>query len=313
MRTRSDRLSSPVRFRATIQVQGPNPYVDVPGRVSRALDSFARAARIYYEGTLGRTPIRGSLVPVGQGRHRLFVNGGMRAAAGVGVGDTVSFVIRATPPDVVRPPADVAARLAGVAGARRAFDALSPSHRRELLRFIDDARTPSARRRRIDQTASHVLGRRPSESEPSATPERPLWTCPRCGNRFVTRNMFHSCRRYDLESVFAGRPPHVRELFDRFRALVEACGPVTLLPYKDKVGFMVRVRFAGAAPRKNGLDVGFWLPRRIEHPRCHRVETIVANAHIHLVRVTSPADLDAELAGWIREAYGVGCQKHRGA
>jgi len=30
---------------------------------------------------------------------------------------------------------------------------------------------------------------------------------------------------------------------------------------------MVRVRFAGAVPKKRWLDIGFWIPRRILRPR----------------------------------------------
>lgn len=31
-------------------------------------------------------------------------------------------------------------------------------------------------------------------------PRRPLWRCPKCGHRFVTKNMWHSCGRYRIES-----------------------------------------------------------------------------------------------------------------
>ena len=30
--------------------------------------------------------------------------------------------------------------------------------------------------------------------------QRPLWTCPRCGKSYVTRNMWHSCVIVPLES-----------------------------------------------------------------------------------------------------------------
>ncbi len=95
------------RFRATIRRQGPNPYVDVPEAVSREFAAYARAGRVRFEGTLNKAAIRGTLIPVGRGRQRLYVNGGMRAAAGVAPGDTVSFELRATRPGTVRPPADV--------------------------------------------------------------------------------------------------------------------------------------------------------------------------------------------------------------
>jgi len=102
----------------------------------------------------------------------------------------------------------------------------------------------------------------------------------------------------------------VRELFERFQAMIEACGPVKRVPYRDRVGFMVRVRFAGATPRSRSLDVGFWLPKRLASPRFRKVETILANAHVHVLRVTQPEQLDGELACWLREAYAVGRHEH---
>ncbi len=303
--------SRPRRFRAPIRRQGPNPYVDVPPAVSRAFAAHARAGRIHFVGTLEGAPVRGSLVPVGRGRHRLFVNGGMRSAAGVSVGDTVVFAIRAVPPGAVPLPADLAGALRRARGARAAFDARSPSYRRQLLRYIDDARTPETRRRRVERTVRHVLGKpAPAKIRGEHLARRALWTCPRCGNAFVNRNQYHSCGRLDPSVPFAGKPGRIRELFERFRGMVEACGPVTLVPYRDRIGFMVRVRFAGAVPKARWLDIGFWLPRRIESPRFRRIETLYPDVHIHLLRVTEPDQLDPEVAGWLREAYAVGCQEH---
>jgi len=111
------------RFRALIRRQGPNPYVDVPERVSRAYSAFEQSGRIGVDGTLEGVEIRATLVPVDKGRHRLYINGGMRSAAGVEVGDTVSFALRANKPDQVRPPTDVATALRGTEGAAGALDA----------------------------------------------------------------------------------------------------------------------------------------------------------------------------------------------
>jgi len=152
------------------------------------------------------------------------------------------------------------------------------------------------------------MGRPAAGVAPKA--RRPLWTCPDCGQRFVHRNAYHSCRRHELDDAFARRPPEVRALFDRFREMVEACGPVTLVPYHDRVGFMVDVRFAQATPGRSWLDVGLWLPRRVESPRFRRIETIYPHAHVHVLRATSVSDLDEEVAGWVREAYAVGRRQH---
>ena len=254
-------------------------------------------------------------MPVAGGGHRLYVNGGMRSRAGVGVGDLVRLTVHPASPEVP-PPGDVASRLRRVRGARAAFEALSPSHRRELLRHIDDARTRKNRVRRILQVAHQVAGRSPAfpsgGAASRAAKSKPLWTCPKCGNKFVNRNQYHSCHRYSLEDVFGDRPSFIGRLFDRFREIVEACGPVTMLAYRDRIGFMVRVRFAGAVPKQKWLDVGFWLPRRLDDPRFQRIETITPTVHVHRLRITRLEDLDEDVAAWIREAYAVGCQEHLG-
>ena len=87
----------------------------------------------------------------------------------------------------------------------------------------------------------------------------PLWTCPKCGAKFVSAHMWHSCGRYRLDDLFARSEPHVFKLFQRFRRMVEACGPSTMIPQKTRVVFMVRMRFAGATVRKTGLRVGLIL------------------------------------------------------
>lgn len=304
--------SSSRAFTAVVRKAGVNSYVEVPVAVSRAFAAHARGGHIRTTGTLEGVSIRATLVPVAGSRHRLYVHGGMRSAAGVDVGDRVRFVLRPLASDEVAVPRDLAAALRSTRRARAAFDASAVSHRRALVRFVDDARTPATRAQRIDRTVAHVLDpSRPFTARAASKPAAGrLWTCPRCGNAFVNRNQWHSCRRHDLAAPFAGKPPEIRALFDRFRDMVEACGPVRLQPYRDHVAFMVKVRFAGATPKTRWLDLGFWLTRRVDSPRFHRIETLYPGAHVHRLRVTRLDQLDAELARWIREAYAVGRREH---
>ena len=297
-----------LEFRATIVKQGPNPCVDIPERVSRAFQPCARLGRIHVEGRLNDTPVRGTLIPTGAGRHRFFVNGGMRSAAGVAAGDSVAFVLKPVGPDHVTIPADIVEMLRRTNGAKSAFEALSPSHRRQLLRYVDDSRTRKTRMKRTARTIDAILDNRPPAER--RRPGRPLWVCPECGNEFVNRNQYHSCERHTLTELFIGKPERIRKLFDGVLGIVKDCGPVTVLPYRDNVTFMVRVRFARAVPKTRWLDVGFWLPRRCEDSRFRKVETISPNVHVHLLRVTGREQLDSRVAEWLREAYSVGCQEH---
>ncbi len=61
-------------------------------------------------------------------------------------------------------PSDIRRELEKTRGALDAFLELKPTHRRELLRFIDDARTPANRRQRVNETAGHVLGQASKKS-----------------------------------------------------------------------------------------------------------------------------------------------------
>ena len=137
----------------------------------------------------------------------------------------------------------------------------------------------------------------------------PLWTCPKCGHAFVSRNLWHSCARYDLDDHFRGRPPGVRRLFDRFRAMVEACGPVTMYAQKTRIVFMVRVRFASVTVRARSIRVGFWLPRLLDDPT-FTVEVYGPRAYGYYRVVDDETGLDDRLQQYLREARAVGCQEH---
>jgi hypothetical protein len=140
---------------------------------------------------------------------------------------------------------------------------------------------------------------------------RELWTCPRCGARFVTRNLWHGCGDYSVEGFFEGKPARFRELYDAYVRFVEEIGPFEQVPTKTRIAFMVRVRFAGVVRlRKDGLVCGFWLKRRIASPRLTKIEHLERADWIYEFVLRSPEELDDEVREWLREAYDVGRQTH---
>jgi hypothetical protein len=138
-----------------------------------------------------------------------------------------------------------------------------------------------------------------------------MWRCPRCGHRFVTAHIWHSCSHHRLAEHFAGQPA-LRRLFARYAALVRRNGPVTIIPQKTRIVFQGRVRFAGAIVRKGWIEGGMWLRRRVADPRFHRIETYSRSDFGHYFRLARPADLDAQLARYLAEAYAVGRGRTRG-
>jgi len=138
-----------------------------------------------------------------------------------------------------------------------------------------------------------------------------LWRCPKCGHRFASKNLWHSCGRFRLADHFAGKDPALRTLWDRFVALLRRNGPVTVYAQKTRIVCMVRVRFAGAQVRSRWLDAGLWLKRRASHPTLRRVDFLPPHDYLHYFRLRSLADLDAAFAALTREAYAIGTQAHR--
>ena len=79
---------------------------------------------------------------------------------------------------------------------------------------------------------------------------RPLWTCPRRGKSYVTRNMWHSCVVIPRSAHFDGRPPRP-ELYDAVLSFLRADGPITVSVSKTRIEFLTRARFAGIRVRRD--------------------------------------------------------------
>jgi uncharacterized C2H2 Zn-finger protein len=137
-----------------------------------------------------------------------------------------------------------------------------------------------------------------------------LWTCPRCGRMFANRNQSHACEHHTVKQHLKGKGSHVRSLYQAFVALVEECGSVSIVPEKTRIGFQARMIFAAVNLRTDGLDAQVVLSRRLENPRFTRIESISPRNHVHHFRILSLEELDDEVAGWLKEAYQVGEQKH---
>jgi len=91
------------------------------------------------------------------GVGHVVVNRAVKAATGVDAGDRVRVAMELdTDPRTVRLPTDLRRALAADAAAERAFEALSFTHRREHVDWIEEAKRPETRSRRIASTVERV-------------------------------------------------------------------------------------------------------------------------------------------------------------
>lgn len=141
--------------------------------------------------------------------------------------------------------------------------------------------------------------------------ERPLWTCPRCERQFANPNQSHACGPpVELAEHFRGRDPAVYRMFEEILALVRKCGPVKVLSEKTRIAFQVRMSFMALSARQTHLRGHFVFARRVPNPRFQKIETFSPRNVVHHFCVENSAELDAEFAGWVCEAYAVGRQEH---
>jgi hypothetical protein len=129
--------------------------VDLPFDASRA---FGSKGRVSVKGTINGFAFRTSIFPNGDGTHHMMVNEAMKEGAGARAGKTVRITMeRDFKPQEVEVPIDIVRALKKNKAAAAAFDRLAPSHRREHIRHIMEAKKPETRARRIEKMIEKLL------------------------------------------------------------------------------------------------------------------------------------------------------------
>src|SRR5207244_1570905 len=106
-----------------------------------------------------------------------------------------------------------------------------------------------------------------------------------------------------VESHLAGKDPIVRQTYSQLLKKVRRFGPVIEEPKKTSIHLVNATAFAGVATRKSGINLTVKSDRTLASPRIHRTEQASTRRFHHEVKLTSPADVDAELLGWLKDAY----------
>jgi len=142
-------------FSAIINKVGINPYVAIPEHISQC---FGKRGYIRVTGVLNGVSIRATLVPTGNVRHRLYVNGEMRKKANVKVGDNVHLTLRLdTEPREVAVPRELVEALESNEKARTAFERLPLSHQKEILDYLNFLKKPESLKRNIEKVIRSLL------------------------------------------------------------------------------------------------------------------------------------------------------------
>ena len=146
---------SAARFRARLEpVSHGGHFVIVPSAVAKRA-GLGHGARV--RGEVNGAPYRSSLMKY-SGVFHMGVHKATLATAEAKLGDDVDITIErdTAPLPNDRVPPDLARALKARKGAAEAFAALAPSHRREHVGSVKDAKTPETRARRIAKVVAGI-------------------------------------------------------------------------------------------------------------------------------------------------------------
>jgi len=143
-------------FSAKIQIIGVNPYVLLPEKVLK--DLFKQAGKdkgaLQVKGTLNNKPYIQNLVKYSD-KWRLYLNGPMRKAAGIDVGDMAKVEIEFDPkPRTIPMHPKLKAAFTKNKTVKATFDKLPPSRQKEIIRYISNLKSEEA----IDKNIKRALG-----------------------------------------------------------------------------------------------------------------------------------------------------------
>ena len=108
---------------------------------------------------------------------------------------------------------------------------------------------------------------------------------------------------FTVTSHFAGKQSSVRQIYDALLKHSRKFGPVIEEPKKTSIHLVNKTAFAGVATRKNALVLTLKSDHDLDSPRIHRSEQPSARRFHHEVKLTSAAEVDAELLKWLKEGY----------
>ncbi|HZR50286.1 MAG TPA: YdeI/OmpD-associated family protein [Streptosporangiaceae bacterium] len=143
-----------MKFRATLELHGKTATgIEVPSSVVEELGAGQRPPVLV---TLGSYTYRTTVARMG-GRFLVGVNASHREAAGVAAGDVLDVeIVNDTAPREVTVPDDLAGALAADDAASATFGSLSYTHRKEWVRWVEEAKKPETRATRVTKTVESL-------------------------------------------------------------------------------------------------------------------------------------------------------------
>jgi Domain of unknown function (DUF5655) len=129
------------------------------------------------------------------------------------------------------------------------------------------------------------------------------WVCPNCEREFASANQAHVCIPGIAVRDLLGR--HPRWVSEIYAAVIEHLSSLGLV-HEDAVNVGIFLKsdrkFAEFRPRVRSVQLALYLPYELSDVRVARTLP-AADRVIHLIKLSSAAQVDDQLREWLTEAY----------
>jgi bacteriocin resistance YdeI/OmpD-like protein/uncharacterized protein DUF1905 len=146
------------RFKIRLVGRGPRgawAFLPIPFDVER---EFGSRARVAVAGTINNHPFRSSIMPEGDGTHSMMVNKALKGGARASVGDLVTVVMDVDRAErKVEVPRELGSALRREPRAKKFFEQLSYSYRKEYADWIAGAKRPETKSARVGKSVELLL------------------------------------------------------------------------------------------------------------------------------------------------------------
>jgi hypothetical protein len=105
------------------------------------------------------------------------------------------------------------------------------------------------------------------------------------------------------DALFVGKNAVVLAIYHRLLEVLHSLGPFQEEPKKTSIHLVQGSGFAGIHPRKSFLYLNLRMNRPLQGKRIAKSEQVSKNRYHNEVKITSPDEVNAELIGWLKEAY----------
>lgn len=132
-----------------------------------------------------------------------------------------------------------------------------------------------------------------------------LWTCPKCGRKFLKKNQTHSCKLYPVEKHFEMKD-FAKTLYNDLEATMnKQIGPfyVESLPCCIHFVTSLAYTFAAVYALRDRIRIHFTLDHKLNSERIEKFSQISKTRFKYSIDIKSDNEINKELINWLKQAY----------